>query len=64
MKTYSQPSLIEFGTAEELIQGCGGWGVENWSMDDSDSKYVWMTTGGRKLCICTSLSGTKCTPVL
>ncbi|APH66278.1 hypothetical protein P9D60_18835 [Bacillus spizizenii] len=62
MKAYSQPSLIEFGAAEELIQGCGGWGTENWTLDDSDRKYVLVTTSTRTSCICTTIKGDRCTP--
>ncbi|MFP3668860.1 hypothetical protein SB717_27355 [Priestia sp. SIMBA_032] len=64
MKTYTRPSIIEFGDALTTIQGCGGWGTEGFTFDDSDSKYKYITTSGRKLCVCTSLSGTSCKPIL
>jgi hypothetical protein len=62
MKIYTRPSIVEFGKATDLIQGCGGWGTEGWTFDDSDSRYRWLYTT-RWVCICTSLSGDSCTPV-
>jgi hypothetical protein len=29
MNLYAKPSLVEYGHAEDLIKGCGGWGCES-----------------------------------
>ncbi|MFE0565777.1 hypothetical protein [Priestia megaterium] len=62
MKKFSFPTVVEFGNASNLIQGCGGWGTENLTLDDSDSRYKWIYTT-RWVCICTSLKGNGCTPI-
>ncbi|MCU5518413.1 hypothetical protein OCF62_28390 [Bacillus wiedmannii] len=38
MKKYMSPTIIEFGKAVDSIQGCGGWGSEGWTLDDSHKK--------------------------
>jgi hypothetical protein len=60
MKKYLRPSVVEFGNVSELIQGCGGWGLEGVSFDDSDSEYKWVWNGKIWQCLCTSLTGTDC----
>ncbi|MDM5230069.1 hypothetical protein [Lysinibacillus pakistanensis] len=61
---YTKPTIIEFGNAENVIKGCAGWGTESLVFNSSDSQYRWIYSGGGKLCICTSLDGTKCKPQL
>ncbi|MCG0050201.1 MULTISPECIES: hypothetical protein [Priestia] len=60
MKTYTRPSIIEFGDALTTIQGCGGVGIEGWKLDDSDRKYRLVSTSTGKHCICTTMNGSKC----
>lgn len=60
MKTYTRPSVIEFGNALTTIRGCGGWGTEGFKLDDSDRQYRVVSTSTGKHCICTTLKGTKC----
>ena len=59
MKNYTSPSVVEFGKASEVVQGCGGWGLEGWTADDSDRQNRWVYTDGW-YCICTTLNGSKC----
>lgn len=60
MKKYACPTVVEFGEASKLIQGCGGWGAEGWSLDDADSDWRWVynTRTGWE-CICSSI-GSVC----
>jgi hypothetical protein len=61
MKKYLRPSVVEFGNASELIQGCGGWGLEGVTLDDSDRDYTWLyTSAGGWVCVCTSVKGNDC----
>ncbi|GCD84093.1 hypothetical protein PTHTG4_31580 [Parageobacillus thermoglucosidasius] len=59
MKIYTRPSIVEFGKATDLIQGCGGWGVEGLTFDDSDRQLRWIYTD-KWYCICTTLRGDRC----
>ncbi|MCU5718701.1 hypothetical protein OCB69_27000 [Bacillus cereus] len=64
MKTYMSPTIIEFGKAVDTIQGCGGWGSEGWTLDDSDRQYRLVTNkdGSKKHCICTTMRSETCEP--
>ncbi|MCU5518411.1 hypothetical protein OCF62_28395 [Bacillus wiedmannii] len=64
MKKYMSPTIIEFGKAIDSIQGCGGWGSEAWTFDDSRSQFRWIQLkgqgGDRSVCVCTSISSEEC----
>ncbi|SEN39073.1 hypothetical protein [Lihuaxuella thermophila] len=61
MKKYVSPSLAEFGKASELIQGCGGLGVETIAFYDSDRRWRWIyTSDSGWICVCTTVSGERC----
>lgn len=59
MKKFSFPTVVMFGEAIDLIQGCDGWGVEGLSLDDSDRQLRWLYTD-KWHCICTTLRGNRC----
>lgn len=60
MKKYVSPSLVEYGHAGELIQGCGGWGLEGFSLNDADAVYIWDWVNGKRVCVCRQWKGEMC----
>ncbi|MDM5230068.1 hypothetical protein [Lysinibacillus pakistanensis] len=58
MTKYTEPTLVEYGQATNLIQGCGGWGLEGLGFNDSDRQYRYVSTDKvENVCICTTLAG-------
>lgn len=60
MKNYVRPSVVNFGEAVDLIQGCGGWGTEGITFNSASYNHVFLWNGSSWYCACTNISGQTC----